>query len=615
MTMKKFVSSSSSFINADFIAATRLATMSKIHDPVIIELAARCLAAARDAHSCVDLGRLALDELTSFKAEGENLNSSAELVKALRMKLQVVPAVRIIESTDILALRECTNDVRPLVLVDRFLYTQRQFVDELSVAEQFTRRVSGNPGVVSVEALALADLVKPCGTNADANIENDVLRAVDATRLMILTGGPGTGKTTMTITAIAMMMMLSEHPVEDASLALCAPTGKAAARLKEAVQEFLGDPKRSSWVSAPVRAVLERVVPSTIQRLLGRSRSGSTRFRFDSNSRLRQQIVAVDEASMISAQLMARLMEAVDDDARMLLVGDPGQLESVEAGSVLGQLMAGSLGSKESPTGRQSSVFTLRKVWRTGAGSAIPPLADAIRSGNADETINLLAQGGSGIEWEKMIDPSSNPELVAGDVVKELQTVVELSRRKDDALAHKEALKKAGAVKVLCGPREGARGVSFWNSWIAGQLGLTLDDRTSPGRLVLVEQNSPRVGLSNGDIGLLVSTSDGPQAVFAGQPDLRYFPLASLPPVQTCFAMTVHKSQGSEYQDLVVVILPALLSPLLNRQLMYTAITRTKSRVRIVGPENAMRKAVISESGRASGLAELVRLCKNTGRS
>ena len=158
------------------------------------------------------------------------------------------------------------------------------------------------------------------------------------------------------------------------------------------------------------------------------------------------------------------------------------------------------------------------------------------------------------------------------------------------------------------GPNEGGRGVEFWNDWIAEQLGLSTNDRVSPGRLVLVGQNSPRVGLSNGDIGLVVATMEGPQVVFpgVGSVNLRYLPLSAFPPVQTCFAMAIHKSQGSEYKDLVVVVLPALSSPLLNRQLVYTAITRTKNRVRVVGSESAVRQAVRNESGRASGLAQLL---------
>ena len=158
------------------------------------------------------------------------------------------------------------------------------------------------------------------------------------------------------------------------------------------------------------------------------------------------------------------------------------------------------------------------------------------------------------------------------------------------------------------GPNEGGREVEFWNDWIAEQLGLSTNDRVSPGRLVLVGQNSPRVGLSNSDVALVVATMEGPQVVFpgVGSVNLRYLPLSALPPVQTCFAMTIHKSQGSEYKDLVVVVLPALSSPLLNRQLVYTAITRTKNRVRVVGSESAVRQAVRNESGRASGLAQLL---------
>ena len=592
--------------SADFVAADLLAKMVLISDPVVIELAAWCLAAAREAHTCIDLTRFSHEQLRSLDdPESVNVNS-VELVEVLDQHLQNSVGVRVIREGEVLRIDSSVADVRPLVLVGTFLYTQRQFVDELSVAQQFNSRASVSVGRVSSQVEALANQVKPRTEDADGNIENDVLQAVGANRFIILTGGPGTGKTSMTISAIAMMMTLAEEPLDHFDIALCAPTGKAAARLKEAIQDFLSDERRSAWIDDAVRLVLKKVEPTTIHRLLGRRRGESTRFRHNAETQLRHPIVAVDEASMISAQLMARLFEAVAADAQLLLVGDPGQLESVEAGSVLGQLMLGQSKSEASSDGRVGSIFTLRKIWRTGAGSAIPKLASSVREGDDSETIYQLSARNNGIEWLEVDDPSRHKESVAGDVVIELRAVQELARKSGDSAAHREALDRAGAVKILCGPREGIRGVSFWNEWISTELGISLNDRSAPGRLVLVEQNSPRTGLSNGDIGLIVETPNGPQAVFPGTPELRYFSMAALPPVQTCFAMTIHKSQGSEYKDLVVVILPALASPLLNRQLIYTAITRTKNRVRLVGSQEAVRQAVIHQSGRASGLAELI---------
>ena len=581
----------------DIIAAQRLASLVKVDDPLIVELAALCMAAGRDAHACVDLTRLTFEDFEglfaapAIRADVNNL--TAEVVK----RLSESPAVRVITPSEKLGVLTSVKDVRPLVLLHHFLYSQRQFVDELSIAEQFVARRRRSVVATSDECKELANKVKPRSDDADANIENDVLRAIGSTRFMILTGGPGTGKTTMTINAIAMMMMLSTTELEESDIALCAPTGKAAARLKEAVGDFLADERRSSWISPPVRAVLGKITPTTIHRLLGRSRGEATRFFYNSKSKLRQSIVAVDEASMISSQLMARLLEAVPDESRLLIVGDPGQLESVEAGSVLGQLVTG-----------DGAGFTLKKVWRTGKGSAIPPLAEAIREEDASSVVQKLTDRASGVEWIDRDDPSVNPHEVAGEVVEVLRQVMELARIEGDEPSHARALELAGSSKVLCGPHEGVRGVKFWNEWIAEQLGLSVNDRITPGRLVLVGQNSPRVGLSNGDIGLIVATAEGPQVAFpgVGTSTLRYLPLSSLPPVQTCFAMTVHKSQGSEYKDLVVVIVPAVGSPLLNRQLLYTAITRTKNRVRIVGPETAVRKAVLTESGRASGLADLL---------
>jgi len=594
--------------SADLVTAQKMAALVAVDDPVIIALAACCVAAARDAHACVDLRNISHEQIgSSFIDMGLSTDEKGLTAELIR-RLSESPAVRVISATEKLDSSISVKDLRPLVLLGNFLYSQRQFVDELSIAEQFVARQHDSSSASKDSAVSLADQVKPRSDDADANIENDVLRSVGRTRFMILTGGPGTGKTTMTITAIAMMMMLAENPLEESDVALCAPTGKAAARLKEAVNEFLADEGRSSWISEPVRIVLGKIMPTTIHRLLGRSRGEATRFSFNSSSKLLKSIVAVDEASMISSQLMARLLEAVPDKSQLLIVGDPGQLESVEAGSVLGQLVSGSLSNHETAPQLGTAGFTLKKVWRTGRGSAIPPLANAIRDGDDSGVVQMLSARAIGVEWLEVDDPSVNPRDVAGDVVEVLRKVMELARVENDESAHAKALELAGSAKVLCGPHEGGRGVKFWNDWIAEQLGLSTNDRVSPGRLVLVGQNSPRVGLSNGDIGLVVATMEGPQVVFpgVGSVNLRYLPLSALPPVQTCFAMTIHKSQGSEYKDLVVVVLPALSSPLLNRQLVYTAITRTKNRVRVVGSESAVRQAVRNESGRASGLAQLL---------
>lgn len=593
----------------DLIVAVRLASLVKVDDPLIVQLAALCVAAGRDAHACVDLSSLSPEDFeVPVTGLGLRADVVSDLTDELVRRLSDSPAVRVISPSENLDVLTSVKDTRPLVLLNRFLYSQRQFVDELSIAEQFVSRQRRSITATKATSLTLADQVKPRSDDADANIENDVLRAIGSTRFMILTGGPGTGKTTMTITAIAVMMMLSDTTLEASDIALCAPTGKAAARLKEAVGAFLADEERSAWISPPVRTVLGRITPTTIHRLLGRSRGESTRFFYNSKSRLRQSIVAVDEASMISSQLMARLLEAVPGESQLLIVGDPGQLESVEAGSVLEQLVKGSLLRQADDSGLVEVGFTLKKVWRNGKGSAIPPLAEAIIAGDDSAVVEKLTERQNGVEWIDIADPSVSPHEVAGEVVEVLRRVLTLARIEGDESSHNQALELAGSAKVLCGPHEGGRGVKFWNEWIAEQLGLSVNDRITPGRLVLVGQNSPRVGLSNGDIGLVVATSEGPQVAFSGVgvSSLRYLPLSSLPPVQTCFAMTVHKSQGSEYKDLVVVILPAVSSPLLNRQLVYTAITRTKDRVRVVGPESAVRRAVTTESGRASGLSQLL---------
>ena len=294
---------------------------------------------------------------------------------------------------------------------------------------------------------------------------------------------------------------------------------------------------------------------------------------------------------MVSLTMMARLLEAVRPDARVLLVGDPDQLASVEAGAVLADLVDGL--SARSDT-RVAALLTSHRF-----GESIGALAAAIRAGDADAVVEVLRAGGEHIEWVDTEEPAEALRAVVEPHALRLRQAAVLGDR-DRALA---ALDEH---RLLCAHRRGPYGVTYWNRqterWLSEATGEPIWSAWYVGRPVLVTANDYGLRLYNGDTGVTVAGDDGLRAVIAGAAGRVEFATSRLSEVDTMHAMTIHKSQGSQ-ADEVTVLLPPEDSRLLSRELFYTAVTRAKSRVRIVGPEASLRQAVRHRVVRASGLA------------
>jgi exodeoxyribonuclease V alpha subunit len=479
-------------------------------------------------------------------------------------------------------------DGRPLRLVDGLLYLERYWQQEELVRRELAARAARPLPEVDLAHLrgALDALF-----GADPADRQRLAAAVAALRpVTVLAGGPGTGKTT---TVAKILTLLRGLPGPPARVALAAPTGKAAARLQEAVREAHVD-----------------VEASTLHRLLG-WHPGSTRFRHHRLAPLPYDVVVVDETSMVSLTMTARLLAAVRPDARLILVGDPDQLASVEAGAVLGDLarapgraepaLDAALAAAGLPGGVVNGVVTLERVWRFGG--AVGEFARAVQRGDADAAVAVLRRGDPGLAFAET-ESAAAPEVVRGDVVAAGSALAEAARANDlpGALA---ALERH---RLLCAHRRGPYGVARWSReierWLADAqviaTGPGLHDAGEwyPGRPVLVTANDYDTGLYNGDTGVVVSTPDGPRVAFPGRPP---FAPARLAEVATVHAMTVHRGQGSQFAA-VTVVLPPAESPLLTRELLYTAVTRAREFVRVVGSEAAVRAAVARPVSRASGL-------------
>jgi exodeoxyribonuclease V alpha subunit len=460
--------------------------------------------------------------------------------------------------------------------------------------------------------------------------------------LSVIAGGPGTGKTTTVARAVALLSEQAaalDPPGSPPLIALCAPTGKAAARLQQAVHEQAA----TLDVSTAVRAQLQALHGSTIHRLLGaRGGTGAGDFRHGPGNRLAHDLVIVDETSMVSLSLMTRLLQAVRSDARVVLVGDPDQLVAVEAGAVLRDIVGpAELGTSfaagmrailtrvtgerpddqaQTPAASQlpllargqptptaapwfgDGVVTLRRGHRFG--SRIASLADAIRRGDDDATLSALSGGEDAIVWVTQDGESS--ALLRSQVVHAYREVTRAARA-GDGPASLEALSR---FRLLCAHRRGPYGLSHWSAMVERWLSETLHDfEPSSGHYVgeplLITENDHELRLYNGDAGVVIGSADGAaaSAVFERDGQLVSLAPSRLTAVESLYAMTIHKSQGSQF-NAVAVLLPEADSPILTRELLYTAVTRAQQRLIVVGGERSVRAAVNRPVARATGLQE-----------
>ncbi|MGA9489319.1 MAG: exodeoxyribonuclease V subunit alpha [Mycobacterium sp.] len=453
-----------------------------------------------------------------------------------------------------------------LLYLDRYWREEKQVCDDL-LALQVSKPVGDVPA---------SERLFPAGFEEQREAAEIAL----AQAVTVLTGGPGTGKTT---TVARLLALLAEQAgASRLRIALAAPTGKAAARLAEAVQLEV------ARLEEPDRVRLGGLQAMTLHRLLGSRPDTSSRFRHDRGNRLPHDVIVVDETSMVSLTMMARLLEAVRPDARLILVGDADQLASVEAGAVLADLVEGISARTD------MRVATLKTSHRFG--KTIGLLAEAIRVGDADRALGLLKSGGEHIDF---IDADSDA----------LRSVLlpHALRLREAALfgADDVALATLDEHRLLCAHREGPYGVRHWNrqveKWLSEESGQPPWTEWYPGRPLLVTANDYGLHIYNGDTGVVTARADGLRAVIAGAGGPLDFATSRLSDVETMHATTIHKSQGSQ-ADEVTVLLPGEDSRLLTRELFYTAVTRAKKKVRVVGLGASVRAAIDRRATRATGL-------------
>jgi len=560
---------------ADVHVAQRLGGLAGEIDETVLLAAALAVRAVRLGSVCI-----ALAEVRETSAADDE--ESAVDLSALPWP-DVRPWQDAVTASPLVAVGADGDPSRPLRQIDDLLYLDRYWRQEEVVRHEIDDRMA-RPAP-EVDTGLLETTLDRLFTGDRDQMQRRAARTVAQRTVTVLAGGPGTGKTTTVARLLDLLRTLEGEP----RIALAAPTGKAAARLEEAIASTAADDGLDVGV----------IAASTLHRLLGRKMGSRTRFRHDRDNRLPFDIVVVDECSMVSLTMMSRLLEAVRPDARLVLVGDPDQLASVEAGAVLGDLVAG-------PShGLEGSVVRLTERFRYG--EAIGELADAVRAPDADRVIELLRAGGDHIGFVET-DAAGAPHtpglgLLRRDVVAAGRGLVDAARAGDVATA----LAQLERHRLLCAHRRGPHGVARWSAeverWLSHDVpGYADEGEWYLGRPLLVTANDYDVELYNGDTGVVVDGGErGPLAAFArGAAPVLLSP-HRLSAVQTVHAMTVHRGQGSQF-DTVTFLLPPPESPLLTRELLYTAITRAKSYVRVVGSEESVRRAVGRPVLRASGL-------------
>ncbi len=529
-----------------------------------------------------------------------------------------------------------SEDYRLLCLTtSERLYLSRYFHAEISLAQHF-QRLQNNDRRVDLNIIG--PLLQHYFADSNGALAADNRQALAAFSACIhdfcsIVGGPGTGKTTTVTRILAMLQELSQQTQAPLRIALAAPTGKAAARLMESIAK--------ARQQLPAGDNIKQLIPaqaSTLHRLL-KVRPDGKGFRFNARNPLALDLLLIDEVSMVDVQLMRAVLDALPPDCRLILLGDSDQLASVEAGNVLDDLcryrgdygltatfsqQAAAAGltvdatmdlplSDDNPP-MADRVIRLTQSYRFTADSGIGHLARSINEGRFSQALGLLNDDAfTDIQMKPLVAQEPLPTRF-------LEPALQAYRHYLQAKTIEEALKAFDQYRVLCATREGFFGVEAINQLIEHQLlqrgwiptskdqssmGRPLTAGHYHGRPIMVTHNDYRSFLFNGDIGLVWPDASGRLTAWFSdeQGEPRAIPLFRLPRHETVYAMTIHKSQGSEF-DHCAVVLPDQGASLLTREIIYTGITRARQSVTLLGTPGALQAAIERRTRRMSGLAD-----------
>lgn len=510
------------------------------------------------------------------------------------------------------------GDEAPLILEDNRLYLNRYWRYESSLAELINARLQPISDIDPNKLSQQLSLLFPHRHQQQTLNQQALAAALAASRrFVVISGGPGTGKTTTVIKILALL--LSQQP--NLRIKLAAPTGKAAARMIESIQTR----KNDSAIDPTIRDLIPQQA-STIHRLLGYA---NNRFLHSANNPLALDCLVIDEASMLDLTLIYRLLDALPAEARVIMLGDRDQLASVAAGNVLGDITGHgrtigysdslrqalglildcpqeSIPLAESPLPISDSVALLTQSYRFSRDSDIGRLANLINAGNGAEAVELLKQSNADLSLHPPGADSIQPST--------LDWIVESYRKVIKSQSVSQALDAFDRTRVLCAIHSGPFGVDEINRIISSRIG---SDPFQPnrqfapaddyhGKPILITANDYELNLFNGDTGLLWRDDEAVLHAYFRDDDtnLRELSIHSLPEHVTAWAMTVHKSQGSEFESVLLVLPDDVESNAISRELLYTGVTRARQNLIVHSSAEVLIAACAKLTQRSSGLAK-----------
>jgi exodeoxyribonuclease V alpha subunit len=537
-------------------ALFRLAGASRNVDTLAWVAFALVLGTSRSGHTCVDFAHI---DLWAPETAGKD---------SLRWPVSADDWVAAVTACPDLVCGPAEREAsprRPFVLDGTRLYASRSYAEEMRVAEY--------------------------------------LRSASAEgRVDIITGGPGSGKTTEVANRIVAHM---SGTLGTDTVALAAPTGLAAKRMDRALRSAVRRAVAEGVVEPGTEGVIDGLPKLTVHKLLRFNPVARVQWRFNARDRMPYDLVIIDEVSMMPLSMMARLVDAMKDGARLILVGDPHQLASVDAGTVLADIVEASVRGAV-------SVKPLPGKFRFPAGSPVDDIATHTKAGDAAAAlaaVRLHAAGSSTDAQFAWVDPVSDDAALqdlARTVADHARKLCELAASATTPEQYREVLEFRDSLQVVCAHRRGNLGVSGWNAAVERQLGQLARGQWYVGRPVMVTHNDSFSGLSNGDIGVVCRDAGNQSVVVFGDTvGVKVLPVARVPHVETVHALTIHKSQGSEFGH-TIVVLPKGRSRILTRELLYTGMTRAKPHLTIVSTEESLVSAIDTKVQRATGLADLI---------
>jgi len=609
-----FLEKTGLFTSIDIQFAGLMETMSSGDDPNVALAAALASRNVRYGDVCLDLAVYA----------GRDIEQDPEAQGSL-----MCPDLRVWQgallNSDIVGE---PGDYRPLILDHRNrLYLYRYWEYEKKLGDALLERAI-HP-LPTIDSAAITDNLErlfPEEETDETNWQKIAALVAVLKRLCVISGGPGTGKTFAVARILAFLLEQHHDDKGELRIFLAAPTGKAASRLTESIAQ--------ARKLLPCKEAIKRAIPDaglTIHRLL-KSKGQSSRFIYNAENRLPADVVVVDEASMVDLPLMSKLVQALSPATRLILLGDADQLASVEAGSVLGDICGEKRTNRFSKsflnqiksvshiadvqdqdslpdtTGLHDCSVHLLKSYRFDKKSSIPLFSHVVNQGRVEKAMELLEQGKlTDLDWLPL---KPGEYLLSRLKNKIIQYYGRLAKETDPA----QALDCINSFKILCAVNHGNFGVMGINQLavqvLAKHLGRGYAGGRSiwyHGRPVLIRKNDYQLELFNGDLGVILQDRDNPEnllAFFKGNDgEIRRISPLRLPEHETAYAMTIHKSQGSEFDE-VLMVLPENDIPVLTRELIYTGITRSRRKLSILSPESAIRLAVARRIKRTSGLRD-----------